>query len=161
MCGLPFSGKTTLSKQIAKHTKSKRISFDELWVEIESKMNAEDRLKPSWGFVVEEAKKMIGRFLSQGKSVVYDDTNARKEHRDALVSIGEDHHAQSQVVYLNIPKELIIKRRRRNLINQNRHDVEDDNFNSVLSQFEKPSHSEGAIVFKTNDVVGEWLVNNF
>ena len=33
MCGIAFSGKSTLARKIAEHTGSKRIAFDELWVE--------------------------------------------------------------------------------------------------------------------------------
>ena len=33
MCGLAFSGKSTLARKIAEHTKSKLIAFDKLWVE--------------------------------------------------------------------------------------------------------------------------------
>ena len=33
MCGLAFSGKSTLARKIAEHTNSKLIAFDKLWVE--------------------------------------------------------------------------------------------------------------------------------
>lgn len=160
MCGLPFSGKTTLSKQIAEYTKSKRISFDELWVNLESEMNSKDRHKLNWSFAMSEVKERIANYLKEGNSVVYDDTNARKEHRDALVSLAKDHKVRSQIVYLDIPKEMIIERRYQNLTSQGRHDVEDDNFNSVLSQFENPNQDENVIVFKPDDEVEKWLADN-
>ena len=70
MCGLPFSGKTTLSKQIAKHTKSKRVSFDELWIELESKVNSKDVNQLSWDFVVSEAKKRMVEKSKRGEKVI-------------------------------------------------------------------------------------------
>ncbi len=155
MCGLPFSGKTTLSKQIAKHTNSRRISFDELWLELEKNLQNKNHL--TWDLVVSEAKKRIADYLERGSSVVYDDTNAKKEHRDALSDIAKDHQSHSQIVYLDVPKEVIFKRREQNLSSHSRHDVEDENFNSVLNQFEEPSHIENVIVFKPDDEVEKWL----
>lgn len=50
MCGLAFSGKSTLARKIAEHTGSKRIAFDELWVE-KDKEQPVPKSDEGWRFI--------------------------------------------------------------------------------------------------------------
>ncbi|MBU0578890.1 AAA family ATPase [Patescibacteria group bacterium] len=156
LAGLPFSGKSTLSKKIENYTNSMRISFDELWIELESQ-GIKDL---TWEFVSKEAKKRIAHYLKQGKSVVYDDTNAKKEHRSSLKNISQQNSANFQVIYLDIDETEVIKRRKMNKTNKKRHSVNNKNFNSLIEQFEIPTSYEHTIKYEASDNFDKWAEQN-
>ena len=76
MCGLAFSGKSTLARKIASHTGSKIIAFDKLWVDKDKEKPIHKGVK-GWRFIRKVAQDAIARTLQAEKSVVYDDNNVR------------------------------------------------------------------------------------
>ncbi len=99
MCGLAFSGKSTLSRKIADYISADLIAFDKLWVE-------EDKEKPvpknaeGWRQIRDLAKEKVLASLKAGKSVVYDDNNPKKEHREELRKVAKKVGVEAFVVYL-------------------------------------------------------------
>lgn len=156
MCGIAFSGKSTLARKIAVRTGSVRIAFDELWVE-------KDKEKPvpkdaeGWKFIRKVGQEEINKALKNGQSVVYDDNNVRFEHREELRKLASGLGANSVVVYLNTPLELIRKREIANKSTKERHSVETENFQKVLEQLEVPTPDENVIEFKSEMAIDEWL----
>src|SRR3989338_2110441 len=109
MCGLAFSGKSTLARKIAERTGSKLIAFDKLWVE-KDKENPVPNGDEGWKFIRKIGQDEIAKSLQKGNSVVYDDNNIRFEHREELRDIARKAGARTIVVYLNTPMEVIRKR---------------------------------------------------
>jgi len=156
MCGLPFSGKSTLAREVASATKSKIVSFDELWAE----KNMEKPIPQGvdgWRFVRGLALEEIEKFLIAGFSVVYDDANARKEHRQELKEIAKRTNAKGVIVYLNTPIEFIKKREMRNITIEERHQVEEKNFQEVFDQFEVPETDENVVEFRPGTDINQWV----
>ena len=79
MCGLPFSGKTILSKKIAERFGIKGISYDELWKEIHDNEGHD----PNWEELCSIAEARIAAELKAGRSVVYDVLNDTKGNKDS------------------------------------------------------------------------------
>ncbi len=156
MCGLAFSGKSTLAKKIAEHTGSETIAFDKLWVE-------EDKVKPvpknadGWRQIRKLAQKKILKALKDGKSVIYDDNNARKEHREELRNLAKQAGVESITVYLDTPLEIIKTRETANKESQYRHNVEPHNFQKVLDDLEIPSRDEQVIIFTPKTDINDFL----
>jgi len=156
MCGLAFSGKSTLAKRIAEHTGSEIIAFDKLWVE-------EDKIKPvpknadGWRHIRKVTQEKILKTLKEGKSVIYDDNNAKREHREELCNLAKQARAESIVVYLDTPLETIKAREEANKVSQNRHEVEYKNFQKVLEDFELPSGDEEAMIFTPETDINDFL----
>ena len=156
MCGLAFSGKSTLAKRIAEHTGREIIAFDKLWVE-------EDKVKPvpknvdGWRQIRKLAQGKILKALKDGKSVIYDDTNARREHREELRNLAKQAGAESIVVYLDTPLEIIRAREEANKDSQNRHEVEPHNFQKVLEDLEVPSGDEEVLIFTPKTDINDFL----
>src|SRR3989338_9027828 len=146
MCGLAFSGKSTLAKRIAEHTGSEIIAFDKLWVE-------EDKIKPvpknadGWRHIRKVTQEKILKTLKEGKSVIYDDNNAKREHREELRNLAKQAGVESIVVYLDTPLEIIRAREEANKDSQNRHEVEPHNFQKVLGDLEIPARDEKSLIF--------------
>jgi predicted kinase len=79
LCGLPFAGKTTLTKELVHWLGIKRVAIDEINTERgiwndETGMSSED-----WAKTYQEAYQRIAAFLSQSESVVDDSANFTRE----------------------------------------------------------------------------------
>ena len=146
MCGLAFSGKSTLARKIAEHTDNKLVAFDKLWVE-------QDKEKPvpkgseGWRYIRDLATTEILAILKSGTSVVYDDNNPRKEHREELRSVAKNAGADAVVIYLDTSLDVIRAREEANRSSKDRHDVELENFEKVMKDLEIPTADENVIVF--------------
>lgn len=158
MCGLAFSGKSTLARKIAEHTGSRLIAFDTLWVK-------KDREQPvskdaeGWRCIRKIAQDEIREALTKGVSVVYDDSNIRFEHREELRAIARDLNSKSIVVYLDTPLELMRQRESMNKKTGERHEVNSKNFQTVLEQLQVPSLQEKVVVFKPEMEIENWLTD--
>lgn len=159
MCGLPFSGKTTLAKKIAEHTGAKLIAFDQLWLELGKDTNVAHLLKgdEGWRFTRSVAKERIAECLKNSRSVVYDDINVKREHREELREVAKHHGAMAIVVYIDTPLAIREEREKDNLFTKRRHDVEPVNSKKALAQFDKPGPPEQLIVFAFENNLEEWL----
>ena len=151
MCGLPFSGKTTLAKKIAEHTGSTLIAFDQLWLELEKEGDE------GWRLVRSVAKERIAESFKNSRSVVYDDVNVRREHREELREVATQHGAIAVVVYVDMPLAIREEREKENLLMKRRHDVDPVNAKKALDQFEEPGPPEHVIVFSSENNLEEWL----
>ena len=148
---LAFSGKTTLAKKIAEHTGSTLIAFDQLWLELEKEGDE------GWRLVRSVAKERIAESLEKGCSVVYDDINVRREHREELREVATQHGAIAVVVYVDMPLAIREEREKENLLMKRRHDVDPVNAKKALDQFEEPGPPEHVIVFSSENNLEEWL----
>jgi predicted kinase len=159
LCGLPFSGKTTMAKKIAEHTGSKLIAFDQLWLELEKDAQLAPILigDEGWRLVRRVAKERIAESLKNSRSVVYDDINVRLEHREELREVAKQHGIIPVVVYIDTPSVVREKREKENLLTKRRHDVEPVNSKKALDQFEEPGPPEQVIVFSSENNLEEWL----
>ena len=156
MCGLAFSGKSTLAKKIAEYTDSKLVAFDKLWVE-------QDKEKPvpkgteGWRYIRDLAQENVLISLQVGKSVVYDDNNKRKEHREELRVVAKKAGAEAVVIYLDTSLDVTRAREEANRSSQNRHDVEPENFEKVMKDLEIPTADENVIVFTPEINIDEFI----
>ncbi len=156
MCGLAFSGKSTLARKIAEYTKSNLIAFDTLWIE-------KDKEKPvpknaeGWRYIRDAAQTGILTALRDGSSVIYDDNNPRKEHREELRNIAKKAGVELIIIYLDTPLDTIRTRENNNKVKAERHSVEPKNFEKVLADFERPTADENAMVFTPEMDVDSFL----
>lgn len=150
MCGLAFSGKSTLSRKISKQTGYKLIVFDKLWIETEKERSVPQGAE-GWRLIRDLAQEKVLATLKSGNSVVYDDNNPRKEHREELREVARKAGVESFVVYLDTPLAMIRAREEANRTLKDRHDVDPVNFEKVLKDLESPTSDENVLVFKPED----------
>ncbi len=156
MCGLAFSGKSTLARKIAVYTGSKLVAFDKLWVEKE-KAQPISKDAVGWQFIRKVGQEEVAKALNQGLSVVYDDNNVRFEHREELRQIAKEFGAEDFVVYLKTPMSVILDREATNRITGQRHKVDPIDFQTVAEQLEPPTPEENVIEFVPEDTIDDWL----
>ncbi len=154
MSGLAFSGKSTLAKKIAERTGATLLSFDSMWVETE-KLGPIPQGAEGWRYIRNAAKEKIQDLLKAGTSVVYDETNVRKEHRDELMDVAKSAGVRGVIVYMDTPLDVIRKREEENRISQGRHEVDPKLFEEVLSQLEVPTADEGAVFVRPEESAEE------
>jgi predicted kinase len=158
MCGVAFAGKSTLARRISNATGSKIIAFDKLWVE-KGKEQPVPKDAEGWRFIRKVGQDMVEKALKEGTSIVYDDNNVRFDHREELREIARKLGVQEITVYLNTPMELIRQREASNKTTGERHEVEPNNFQTVLEQLEVPTQEENVLEFRPEMNINEWLRN--
>ncbi|MBU1000106.1 ATP-binding protein [Patescibacteria group bacterium] len=146
LCGLSFSGKTSLAQKIAECLQVTIISFDAIYEEL--RQNIRDDLSPqpeTWDQVKQIALLSLSENLQEGKNVVWDSTNPLREHREELIAIGDCFGAQSIVVHVNTPLDEIRKRRQENKVTHRRTDRGSDHFEQKLRTWENPLEGDRVI----------------
>lgn len=156
MSGLPFSGKSTLSKKISQSLGIKRISFDEVWVDIPVIPGNDDIEK--WRYISQKCDDLVVDELKNNRSVIYDNLGDRPNNRDKMRQLAINNNADFKIIYINISKEKVINRRQENLKLQSRAQVSDENFNNALNSFEIPTPSENPIIYNSNQNIEEWII---
>lgn len=159
MSGLPFSGKSTLSRIISERLDIPRISFDETWIKTEKEkgevLGSSDIEK--WKYINEMCEAEARKFLVVGSSVVYDNLGSNFEQRDKIRQLAEKVGAESQVVYLDVEKEEVVRRREANLELKQRAQVSDKNFDNALETFEPPRESESVLRYTPSQDMELWI----
>lgn len=159
MSGLPFAGKSTLSRKIAKHLGASRISFDEVWLKVEKKEGAvpgSDNIE-QWKYINKICEDQALQLLKEGNPVVYDNLGSEYKHREKMRSLASEAGASSKVVYVDVDKEEVKRRREANLTSKERHRVSDENFDKALKTFEVPRKDESALVYKPSQEIEVWI----
>ncbi len=105
------------------------------------------------------AQENILKALNNGKSVIYDDNNAKREHREELGDIAKKAQAESIVIYLDTPLEVIKAREEANKDSHGRHEVEPHNFQKVLEDLEIPSSDEEVLIFTPETDINGFVTN--
>lgn len=163
MSGLPFSGKTTLSKSLANHLGIPRISFDETWLEIEKEKGSipgSDSVE-QWRYICKVCEEKAKHLLGGGTSVVYDNLGSTREQREKIKKLADEVRAESRVIYVDITKDEVTKRRERNLTAKERAQVSDENFDNALKQFEPPTEGENHLSYRPTEEIKVWLEREF
>ncbi len=156
MCGLAFSGKSTLAKKIALQTGSKLIAFDKLWIE-KDKMSPIPKGVEGWKYIRSAAQDEILAALKAGESVVYDENNPRKEHRDELRRLAKEAGVSATIIYLDTSLNVIREREAANKTSQERHDVEPENFEKVMADMDIPTSDENVISFTPETNIDDFI----
>jgi predicted kinase len=137
MCGLSFSGKSTLAARIATDLEAELISLDAI--------NLERGLDGGQGIPLEEwaatnqiAHDRVGRLLSESREVVVDDTGSPRFIRDGWREIAEKAGSRFVLVWVQIDEELQRQRLYANRSEQSRHDIVDEVLAAHLAEFEAP-----------------------
>lgn len=162
LCGEAFSGKTTLSKQIAEHYGAEIVGRDKIYFALEEMLALEntpddddDKLwsKDLWPVAMQGVK----NHLLLGKSVVVDDVSLHVWQRDELRSIAQLAGAKSVLIHLDIPANILKERREKNLITKERHDVPSAWLVDDANVFERPTEAEMPIVYTPDVNLESWF----
>ncbi|HJV61938.1 MAG TPA: ATP-binding protein [Albitalea sp.] len=157
MCGVAFSGKTTLARRIAAQCGHHRICLDELNAERGlGHIGPEDIPVHEWERSSHEAAARADALLAHAQPVVIDDTNNHRFLRDRYRAVAQRHGAPCLIVYLPFTLERGLERIAANRIEPARGDFPEHLYRFHVSQFEPPAHDEPTIVFEPGEDPIQW-----
>ena len=149
MCGLSFSGKSTLAAQIAADLDAELISLDAINLERGLDGGQGIPLK-EWAATNQIAYDRVGQLLTERREVVVDDTGSPRFIRDGWREVAENSGSPFVLVWVQIDEELQRQRLHANRSDQSRHDVVDDVLAAHLREFEEPI-DEGPVTIDARD----------
>jgi predicted kinase len=111
ICGTPFSGKTTLAQKLTTKTHSQYVSMDEIMRQRGFDLS---QLQPveEWGRAHHTCVERVDALMSEGVSIVLDDTNYLKGLRDVFRRFASQHQYDITTIYLRISLPELEKRRK-------------------------------------------------
>lgn len=145
MCGLSFSGKSTLAARLGRALPARLISLDDI--------NHERGLYGGQGISLDEwsttnriAHERAGTFLKEGHHVVVDDTGSPRFIRDEWRATAESAGAPFALVWVRITSDLQRERVHINRESRRRRDVTDAILQQHGTDFEPPTNENALIV---------------
>lgn len=158
MCGLPFSGKSTLARAISDRFGLIHTEVD--WLHRDRGAGEDGRrlTRQEWTVAYWESYGQVDTQLGVGASVVFDAVNHRLRMRDRLRHIARRHGVRPLLVLVALPVAEIEQRRRRNAIVPARVDVPEEDFREVAATFEVPQTWERVVLYNNAIPLDKWLV---
>lgn len=121
MCGVPGSGKTTTSKQMAEEHGLERFSFDEMRC-----------------FSLESFMRPAIKAMEEGKSVILDTVNLRVNVRKKVLQALANISCKKVVVYMDTPLDECIRRNANREVHLPEHIIQ-----STYRSLQQPTLDEG------------------
>jgi len=160
LCGLAFSGKSTLAAAVRRRLGCALVSLDEL--------NARRGLhgglgipEEEWARTHQEALLAVEAALQAGCTVIVDDTNCFRFLRDDYRRIADRHGVPTVVLYLEAPLALVRARMRANDLEPSRPPIAEPVLLDLVEKFEPPAADETVIVFPAGASPEDWVAVNF
>jgi predicted kinase len=162
LCGIPFSGKTTLGKKLEKRLGFVHINLDDIKKERGyGDISDDDVPNRIWKQIFAEADKRLIKALKSGRSVVNETAWVTRKWRDRVRKIAEKLGFPTKVIYIKIPEEIAKKRWQQNRLNKKRYDTKDDEFEGYIKDFEKPTPDEELIIYDYTIPIKDWIKKYF
>lgn len=158
LVGFPYSGKTTLAKGLEKKLGFARINIDELkWKRGFKEVGDDEVPDKVWEEIFKEADELIIRYLKEGKNLANEYAWITKAWRERARKVAKMAGFETKVIYLDIPKEEIIKRWSENQESKRRFHWPEDEFRSYINDFEKLTEDEDFIVYDQSKPIELWI----
>ena len=160
MCGLSFSGKTTLARQIARCIGAEYLSLDA--INEERGLCGGEGIPPAeWertsAIAIERASNSIGVNVD----VVLDDTLCFKWLRDRYAGVAKQHNAEFILVYVETPISAIREAMAHNQTVLGRNPIRVNVFEEHARVFEPPTRDERPLIFNRTEPAEQWLASHF
>jgi predicted kinase len=159
MCGLPFSGKTTLAHALANQCGFIHLDLDAL-ARAKNLFPEEGINDEQWGYLFSEAYQQLAILLASGKSVVVDAVNFDRAGRHRLRTIAQQSGSSVHVIYINLSIQEIERRRQANQVISQRPPVQDKDFVELATEFEIPTIEENLLIYDGMQSIPEWIKHN-
>lgn len=152
--GLPFSGKSTLARALARTLPAELVELDVATGDVPAL--ADDAV--AWIERYRLAHEQIRRVLTESDEfVVFDAVNHRRHQRDRLRNIATGVGAGVRFVWLDAPVGIALARLRRNWLAPTRLDVPEHAFAEIEDAFEPPGGEPDVLVFDGTLPVARWV----
>ena len=159
LCGLPFSGKTTLAQALADQCGFVHLDLDAM-ARVNNLFPEESINDEQWSDIFREAYQQTAALLASGKSVVFDAVNSAWDGRDRLRAIAQRSGSSVHVIYIDLSTREIEQRRQANQVARQRPPVREEDFVELSTSFEIPTIEENLLVYDGTQSIPEWIEQN-
>lgn len=161
MCGLPFSGKSTLANRIKEKIGARLVSLDEINSRRGLETNGEAVSDEEWVKTHQIAQAELINNMSNGRDLILDDTNCFRWLRKKYSDLSKAYGYEPIIIYLNVDVSISLKRLELNENEKRRSGLPREYFLNHAKQFEPPEKDEVRIEFQSVDDIEGWLIRNF
>ena len=156
LCGLAFSGKSTLAAVIRRRLGCALVSLDDLNARrgLHGGLGIPDE---EWARTHREALGEVDAALHAGRSVIVDDTNCFRFLRDDYRGIADRYGVPTVVIYLEAPLDMVRARMRANETEPTRAPVTEAVLRDLVDKFEPPAVDEKVILFPAGASPEDWV----
>lgn len=161
MCGISFSGKTTISKLISQKKGFIRIDLDEVKVELTGPGLPDEQItQTQWDQIYQSMYRKIKTALTSGRSVVQDAGNFTRYERGLVKDVADNLGLKTITIFVDTPASLARQRLLQNRQNQDRFNVSDDLFEAAVKEMEPPVSPEIYLTITPSTPVEKWIEDN-
>jgi predicted kinase len=161
-CGISFSGKSTLTRTLAKQKGYTRIDLDEVKFELYgADIKDADLTQKDWDTIYQDMYKRIETALKTGKTIIHDTGNFTKYERGLVRQIADRLGVETVTVYVDTPKQVAKERLITNRMTNQRFNVTDEEFEEAAAEMEAPDKTEKHITYKYGTSVDAWADEYF
>jgi len=158
MVGLPYSGKTTLTKELVNRFGFEVVSMDKTIDE--ENLDPVTMTQEDWNIVYSHGYKKLKKLLLDGKTVILDLGNLKRSERDTARAIAEKINVPSKLIYINVPVEEIKDRRQKNEETQERGHLAEKTLQKALDMWEEPLSDEKFVTYNQQMDLEHWIKVN-
>lgn len=160
--GLPFSGKTTLSKELEKRLGFARVNLDEVKFKFGHEGKSDDDVtQEEWTEIFNETDKLVVEHLKAGRNVINETSWTKRWKRDRARKLATDLGLETKVIFVNVPVDVIRDRFLKNRLENDRFDIPDEILESAIQEFEIPTENENILIYDQKVPLEEWIKENF
>jgi len=114
MCGMSFSGKSTLAAAIARKLQCPLVSLDEINHERGIGFGGDGIAVEEWERTHQIATVSLEEQMRTGRDIILDDTNCFRWLRDRYRSVATANGYRTMIIYLDIPLQTLQERMLKN-----------------------------------------------
>jgi predicted kinase len=161
LCGLPFSGKTTLAQAITQKRDLAYVNIDHVKAD-EGYFVSDDQVPDAdWPGIYDVVHASLLLPLRLGRDVLYDASNLTRKERDDMRDLATKRAFAARVIYVAVPEATARARWQANKQTGERFDLPASVFEEALTLFEEPARDEDVIVYAPTQDVAKWIKANF
>lgn len=159
--GYPFSGKTSLSRELERRLGFSRVNIDEIKSEFGYENKSDDYVPDKvWQSIFDEIERKVSRYLKEGKSVINETAWITKEWRDKARKIASDLGFETKIIYIKVSLEVARSRWIKNKTTKERFDITRKVFEDAIREFEPPAEYENFVIYDQTMPLQEWINKN-
>ncbi len=155
MCGLPYSGKTTLAGHLAARLGAELVSLDEISA-ARGLDGASELPVEEWAQSHEIALERTRDLMATGHPIVVDDTHGYRWQRDDYRRIATEGGYTVEVVLLETPFDVLLERQRRTA-EAGQRGASVDLLVRMAQEFQAPTPDEHALHYLDDEPLEAWL----
>ena len=147
LCGLPYSGKTYITEKLIAKTEISIVRIDDLFHE--GGFSWDKNILPNkaeWDVIFEDSYQVTKNILGRSENVLYDSTNHTLASREKLRELAKQSGAETTVIFVNTPKNIIWERWEKNKESTARSVVAKDLVEMTIDVFEPPTQDEHVVM---------------